>query len=295
MGQILAASEFLQAFGPIPRVLSRTVRAIRNAEALFSHGGAVDLHEVLAGVTELVFRAPTNEAVLVAAVEEMHPMHLDDYPEMPAAQLTRFLGPAETMAVLSLSFLTRRLSQVCDPEPWGILTGRMRQQIAIGRILGDRMPRVGGGRGMLLAGLPFVAVGSLLATCPKEFSQYQAAFRSSKRLWDTAREQELFGVSHLEVAAALAREVGLGATFSTTFLPRRSAELGSESESERFRLIQMCELLQIFGDPRYPECACIAERFEPAVIEGLAENIEEVLKNPRVSEWLFASGRDEVE
>lgn len=290
----LPAEEFLMALGPIPRVLSRTVRAIRNAATIFSRGGGLELHEVLATVTHLVLRAPTNAAVIISAVEEMYPIHLDDYPDLPPYQLTRFLGADETIAVLLLSFLRRRLAQVCDPEQWALISGRMRQQIAIGKTVGERIHGVGGGKGMLLAGLPFIAVGTMLATCPNEFSRYRAAFRSSERLWDTRTEEKIFGISHLEIAAPLSRELGLGALFSTTFLGRHFP-VSLEERDDGARVIELCELLQVYGDPAHPACVSVVQTFRPEVSAGLMEKVEEILRNPKVNEWLFASAADDEE
>lgn len=290
----LTPEEYARAIGPIPRVLPRTIRAIRNAATIFNTGTAVELHEVLARVTQLVLRAPTNAAVIIGAVEEMHPVHLDDYPELPPEQLTRFLGPEETTAVLVLSFVSRRLAPVSEPELWDLLKVRLRLLVALGRYVGERVPGVGTGNGMMLAGLPCLALGTMVATTPEAFSAVRHASEQTRALLQCASQQALQGTSPLEIAATLGGQLGLGATFCSAFLPRKSRS-PEAADPRMFHLIELCELL---GDGIGVDDGRVQERIRllgANVGEGLAPFVLEVRKDLAVNEWLFASALDYLE
>jgi hypothetical protein len=261
------------------------IRGIRNAQALFSDGREDELNEVLAAITQLVLRAPTNAAVVVAAVEELHPMHLDDYPDLPPEKLTRFLGADETIAVFALSFLVRRLSKVCPPEPWGELLVSMKQQVAIGRELGAFIPQLGTGQSMMVTGVPFLALGAMLATLPTEFLRFQSAFRSFNDPFDIRAERELFGANHLEVAATLSRTLGLGTVLSMSFLDQHDSPA---------RLLRCAsEALAAHADPAHESCLPLLQTLSITPSDNLKDNIEEILSSPNVSSWLYATAADE--
>ncbi len=132
---------------------------------------------------------------------------------------------------------------------------------------------------MLFVGLPFVAVGVLLAAQPEKFLHYSSAFRASARLFDVQQEQKLFGTTHLEICALLARDLGLGAAFSTGFLERNPEE--GEPSSCPVPMIRFCESLQVFGNPGHPAVLHEARRYGPNVIDGLAPEIEKILKSAK--------------
>jgi hypothetical protein len=287
----LNPEEYVRAIGRIPRVLPRTIRAIRNAATIYNSDKGVELHEVLARVTQLVLRAPTNAAAIVGAVEEMHPIHLDDYPDLAPEELTRFLGPEETTAVLVLSFVSRRLAPVLEPELWEIIKARLRIVVAMGRYVGERVPGVGTGNGMMLAGLPCLAIGTMVATTPEIFSAVRHASDPMRDLLHTAYRYGSTGTSPLEIAATLGGQLGLGATFCNAFLPRKSP-LPEASDPRMFHLIELCELLSDGGSVDEARLQVRIEILGSKVGDGLAEYAREVRENHAVNDWIFASALD---
>lgn len=285
-------NSYLSVFEPLPRVLPHTIRGIRNASALFAERPAVDLPLLLTKVTYLVLRAPTVAASIIGATWEYCTVHLEDNPELSAEKMPRLLGPDMTCAVLALSYVARKLASRCPSDQWESLYLPMRIHVSLGRIAGIILPEVGPGLAMLSAGLRYAAVGAFLAADPLRFEKYPIATRQRDELFRLSTEKELFGVTHLQVAAGLTRLLGFGLDAVQSFFPR-------EEESEGFArsMVQarrLTEVFQLYGNASHEEISKIGVSIPSNDVAKIQRELEMVLSNPDTARWLTANPAEET-
>lgn len=197
--------------GPLPAFVGHAVRGVRNAQQLFAARNPDELARAVYEVCKRLFKAsPTYKAVLYFAAREIYPDKLAAYEHVGVKELIHLFPPEELSAVVVLVYFMRHVGKNATDVDRAAFDSRLRQQMALGRIVGARLDQLGSGNGILIGGIRACALMQLLVQDDKARREYRRRTTASKKLYDLDFERETYGTTHLFLAGAMLQMAGFG-------------------------------------------------------------------------------------
>jgi|GEM_PF-1157399 len=168
-------------------------------------------------------RSPSIMAHVYFFTLTFHPDFVANHSSISARDFIKLYGAAEWAAVLALVFLTRTLKRKCAEQEWQELSKTLQEGVDIGGILGRRVAALGLGSGLLVPGVRYLALSLYEASDREKLKDYRFRLTKEKHGFDLALEQELWGCTHVQIAALLLLLMGFPSWYVRRFETALSA------------------------------------------------------------------------
>jgi hypothetical protein len=126
--------------------------------------------------------------------------------------------PFEHAVLLSYCYLFRALAKKSNKEEWEYVQSPLYESLEIGACIGNSIPQVGFGIGLLARGFRYLAFAPFLMNDHKGFVQYRRHLRSKDLPFDEKRELEIWGCTNIHVAALLMEYMGFNHSVAHQFV-----------------------------------------------------------------------------
>ena len=223
------AGRYAGMVGRMPVFVTSCVRGIRNGQELFAGKNVISLKDLATEVTQkAIGNSPTMHSVLYHAAREYYPNGFQGKSSISPEDMIRLFQADELMAIVTITYLTRRIGPKCDPIEWDMQLKRLRNHITIGRLVGNLLPNFSTGNGMLYAGLTLIGNTLLLQHAPDVFKKIRREATQSKLFFVPERELEQFRTTSYHIAARLAQAAGFGLQMAEGFFPKELSVLSKD-------------------------------------------------------------------
>ncbi|MBX7137297.1 MAG: hypothetical protein K1X83_04865 [Oligoflexia bacterium] len=285
------------ALGTAPGYLTEAVRGIRNAVKLFSGRPGDDLQSAVFGVAARIFKGSASyRGALYLAASEYYPDRLEALPHCSLRELVALFSPEEMNSIIALVYLTKKVSMLCDDSEWKILEPRLRKELALGRLLGQKIGRIGTGAGMLLGASNGLALGLIASFELKPFKEYRRYLGAQNLYSDLDFELEKFGTTHVHIASRIMQNHSFGlevaSGIAAPLLPKLESDHASACWRECSRLLAMISLKQSFDTREEINLELLG--LERGNLDALASDVADIFASAESSSWLLRQ-KDEYE
>ncbi|MCB0338090.1 MAG: hypothetical protein KDD53_00730 [Bdellovibrionales bacterium] len=188
-----------ESFGAVPSMFGVCIRPTFEA---FRKGKNLSPHPA----HFLLKRSPTLRSSLYFAVADMH--EVSTAPTLN--NLLDLCSLDEVAAVVALSFVKSRFRRMCNKEQMEQWLEKLPVELQIGHIVGSTLTKVGGGGGMVIAGMNYLSCLLFLSRDKKGFQSYQHKLKSSNLPYDIKIEHERWQCDHQQIASHLVQLLGFG-------------------------------------------------------------------------------------
>ncbi len=240
-----AASELLKPFGP---VAANFTEAIRTLVSGFERGSTLS-----SGAQNHIIRLLKNNTVKATYfffTKQFRPETLEAKSYVSEKDIFSAYTAIDHAAIISLCYLFKTLSRKIDKEEWEYVQTPLYEALAIGASVGNKIPEVGLGIGLLSSGIRYLALAPLLRENRRAFKEYRQHLKAKDLAFDNEFEERLWQCTSTQVAAIMLERMGFP----------RAAGLQYVAASERDESVQPDP---IFGTP-----IRIADCLTDAYIEG---------------------------
>lgn len=217
---------------------------------------------------------------------EETPFEVDDF-------LQAFNGH-EHAALLAIIFVQRHCAAICDPGLFKEVTNRLERDTTISWLIGNAIPAVGGGAGLLLGSFRILGWLPFLKHDPEGFGKYWEYLAHHSKAIDVEYEFQRWQCNSLQVAVMLGQQLGFGIRHVVPLmkaLTTNSPLLTSEDREREFRVIDvwMDSVTKLRSAPAIP----LPPKYYPnrSDLEFLLERSADVLES-RDCRWLTRSKSD---
>jgi|GEM_PF-5602528 len=212
--------------------------------------------------------------------------------------LAKLLDPLTLAAALSLMYLYKRAKRMCPKDEWAWLAEKWEKGADLGWRVGNALPEIGTGCGMLGEGVLYAALALFLCSRNSPFAQYKRHLIQNKLRFDPAMEHKLFGCTSVQVASLIVTGFGFGSVIAGGFAQGFSAIWGSSSrlaaEAKRFCLLN--QWLHVLRDPAKRASLISLKPGSPEelVFKELTARVEASKEEEFPSPWL-RKGKDDFQ
>ncbi len=213
--------------GPTPSSFSSVIRALlsehqKNASN-YSNATRSSLQRLLKGQS---IQAPVYYAAHVFKTAD-----LSASKSLSALSLANLFKADELAAVLSVTYLSRRIRSIADAEEWQYIVKHLELHANLGAFVGLASTTLGFSRGLLVGALPSIALGVFHKSEDKGFKEYRRLLKSKNISYDPSFELKKWYCSSVQIASCLMQSVGFGVEIAENF-SHVLEEAGHAKESE---------------------------------------------------------------
>ncbi len=208
-------------------------------------------------------------------------------------QLARLYRPSTLAAILSYTYLFKRMKRVVTPEEWQFINDPMQKNLELVGLLGWHMPEVGATAALLGGGMIHVAFSCFSAHDRKGFADYRRMLKMKKQFINPSLEVSHWGCTSVQVATQILLQSGFGVELTHRFIEgfREPEPLpGGERAKGPFVLVR-----------RWLEEICGASTSESGTSNGkiadapdaaaLMEKMKTINKQGSLYNWIDKSGQ----
>lgn len=249
------AKSFVTYLGPYPSSFTSVVRLL----SIDHSQNPVGLSEIGEFLVRRLLKSPSLQSCYFHALKTYRPEILD----LPPGSITpgffaENLSSEEHAVLLTVIFLYKSSRRLCSSDILQRIIPRLYRHADLGFLVGDAMPAIGAGSGMLLGSMRVFSLVPFIINNPTRFVEYWLHLhKQSARYVDPQYEYESWGCNSLQIAALLAQQFGLGVK-RTTDLMYAISTVGVVPESSagvmalRYADIWINSLLRTSGVPDIP-------------------------------------------
>ncbi len=254
------------------------------------------LSDVTAYCLRALLKSRNMRAALYYAVLSYRPEQLLNYKTLPAKAFQEIFSIEELACLIGVLFVFRRIKRGCPSEHFIPFAKTMHTYADIGALVGDAIPRIGLGRGLLLGTMRHLSCAMFLGVDQKNFIKYRRALRIEDRLFDIDAEIALWQCSHAHIGSFIIQLLGLGVSeasaYAQAILPTTMYE--NEMAADMYRaktLLTWVDVFQRTGTA--PNIVHRGEFYPTAVaLSRLNEFVARVRKEGSLSYWLLKNWAD---
>jgi hypothetical protein len=287
--ELKTATAYVSQLGELSGLFTATIRAIRSAPAILKTTDPLRLKKFAVESSQMLIKvSPSLKTVFYHAASELYPGGVEMAMPITANKLLNIFTPNEIAAIIALTYVRKIIGKKCDAELWEGVLQRSLTHIAIAGEVGDELEGVGRGNGMLLGGLRSLAIGLFLRHEQKAFRGLLRQTVSKGKYFDTKTEREIYGCTHLQIAASLSSGLGyglgprLGFGLSDTSIDHETTSAATAHAQEEALHWRNCliisEELHTYGEIR-------TESLKNHISDDLIERIE-TLRTGEGAKWL---------
>lgn len=116
--------------------------------------------------------------------------------------------PFEHAVILAYCYLSRNLSRKTDKDDWSYVENPLYEALSIGAIIGQSIPEIGLGFGLLSRGLRYLAFAPFLRENRRGFKEYRFHLKSKDLPFDLAFEEATWQTNNIQIAAIILEHMG---------------------------------------------------------------------------------------
>lgn len=225
------AKRYANLLGPVPPRLSSGIKQLRQAHIKGTSHEAQENDPELGAISftavKMIDQTPSLKTPLYFAASALFPVEFKKAQDNTSQALLNVLGPGLFSALLSITYLYRRLGKLQKSNHWELLSADILADMEIGFMVGKEIEILGSTEGLLAGGIRYLAIGPLML---KDAEQYHRYKNSRKSQLDREFERERWGCEHSQIAAYLLQMMGI----SNSILEMRDALCGITRMTPQF-------------------------------------------------------------
>jgi two-component system chemotaxis response regulator CheY len=229
--RLAKARMLVKSVGHILSFYSSAIRAINSAASVLKSDKPQDLNNFAhLSVNTPIGVSPTLCNSFKLAAKELYPKEFQALLNSDKIQIKKVIAlfnANEISATLAITYYFKLLAKNIDTEELSRLSPFLSSYIKNGAIIGSQLASsFGRGGGMIACGLRGLGLLTLIKADLKGFKLLRRRIDQSAEIDNFEFELETFGFTHLDVACALAGELGFGAVAREAFitLPQQNAQ-----------------------------------------------------------------------
>jgi hypothetical protein len=214
------ASDLLNPFGPTAANFGEAIRAL----CLAFERGQTSLNH---GVQNHVLRLLKNKTITATYFffsKQFRPSVLEGRSYISERDLFNAYTPFEHASILALCYLFKTLSRKIDKEEWEYVQTPLYEALAIGAGVGQQIPEVGLGIGLLSRGIRYLALAPLVRENKRAFKEYRQHLKTKDLAFDTSFEESMWQCSSIQVASILLERMGFPRGFGLQYVASAARE-----------------------------------------------------------------------
>lgn len=200
-----AAASLVRPLGQMASNFAQCVSALvsLHEQAQAAGAGRSALPSPLLQNLEFLLRNSTLKAAYYFAAKSYRPAVLTSRSPLTSTALIEGFSAFDHATILSLCYLFRTLSQRCDRDEWEHIQPPLYEELTVGGAIGECIPEVGLGCGLLILGMPQLARAVFLMSNRRGFKEYRRYLRGNRLPVDYSFERTVWQCDSVQVAAVL--------------------------------------------------------------------------------------------
>jgi hypothetical protein len=136
----------------------------------------------------------------------------------------------ELSYLIGVLFAFRRIKRGVSAEEFATHMKILHTFADIGALVGDAIPKIGMGRGLLLGSMRHLATAMFLGIDEKNFIKYRRALKLEDKFFDCESELAQWHCHHAHVGSYIIQLLGLGTDEATSFMQAASSETNPNAQ-----------------------------------------------------------------
>ncbi|MFM1848708.1 MAG: hypothetical protein RL417_2182 [Pseudomonadota bacterium] len=284
------ARQFANLLNPIPFTVSS---AIQNLWTNHIDNVALSSNDIW-DESEIAIRQVDRSAKLKTpiyfAAMALHPELFGDTKEDDASKaLLKILGPGMFAVILGLVYLHRRCIKIINHEDWGKLSEELVTNMEIGHLTGTTLTELGPVSGMLIGGIRYAALATLLLWTPQHYVRYR---KTKRRALDLEYERSVWGCDHAQITACLIRALGYRNDVHDMTRAFRGDDMeGAPRDLHTWKIgIEWMETIKWTGKSPGLNNAPLGSTQSSAA--DLVDEVNEIMKDGNSFSWMLKTSKD---
>jgi hypothetical protein len=201
------ATAFAMSLGTLPTSVTSVVRLLLSDYAR----DPSKLSEYGCFFVSRFLKSKTLQAVYYHICRHFKPEALPELNKpLVGGELLRAFSGEEHAYLLAFVFYHRQAKRYCDAALFENATSRLQKGLNLGGVIGQLLPRVGLGTGLLCGGFRYLAFFAFIRHDPDGFLKYTRHLRSKDLSTDWSFEFDRWQCNSLQVAIMMLQRAGLG-------------------------------------------------------------------------------------
>jgi len=219
-----AAEELLRPFGAVAANFSEAIR-------LLVHHYEVGSNRLPLSAENHIIRLLKNHTIKATyyyVTKEYRPEALTPGKLIDAQEFFEAYNPFEHAVLLAFCYLSRNLSRKTDKDDWAYVENPLYEALITGGIIGQGIPEIGLGFGLLCRGLRYLAFAPFLRENRRGFKEYRVHLKTKDLAYDLAYEEQMFQTNNVQIAAIILERMGFHHTLALDFV---AAAMGNKDHT----------------------------------------------------------------
>jgi CheY-like chemotaxis protein len=217
------AKETVQSVGQILQFYSSAIRTIVSAPSILRSDDPLELNKFARTTTFTPINiSPTLCEYFQVAAKELYPREykiLSEHSKPKIREVLSLMKSNEILAVLAVTYYFKLVSKKIDRSELSLISPLISAYLKNGAIIGSQLSdSFGRGGGMIACGLRCLGLITLLTVDLEGFKQLRKRIEKNGTLDNFDFELKTFGLTHLDLASALAGELGFGSVAREAFI-----------------------------------------------------------------------------
>ena len=199
-----AAEELLRPFGAVAANFSEAIRL------LVHHYEAGSNRLPLSAENHIIrlLKNDTIKATYYFLTKQYRPEVLAPGKLIEAKEFFEAYTPFEHAVILAYCYLSRNLGRKTDKDDWAYVENPLYEALTTGGIIGQGVPEIGLGFGLLCRGLRYLAFAPFLRENRRGFKDYRIHLKSKDLAYDIPYEEQTFQTNNIQIAAIILERMG---------------------------------------------------------------------------------------
>lgn len=206
------ARAYANLLGQVPSSFSTGIRALKvdgDKNQPISRGSAFQVGRLV--------QSPSLESALLFATKTYLPEEYDKRPSLTGKDLLSIHSPETLACLISAAYLYRRAKKLANEDEWSHYTKTLFSETDIGGAAGFAIPKIGGGKGILVGCADTIALTCYHLHDKKGFTEYRRTLKQKNVREDRKHEIDRWGCTRYHIGAILLQGMGLGIEFSNSY------------------------------------------------------------------------------
>ena len=284
------ARQFAHLLNPIPFTVSSAIQALwtNHIDNVALSSSAIWDESILA--IRQVDRSAKLKTPIYFAAMALHPEDFAKASDDDASvALLQVLGPGAFAAILGLVYLHRRCIKIVTHDDWAKLSEEYIVNMELGHMTGSTLPELGPVAGMLIGGIRYAALATLLLWTPQHYTRYR---RTKRRALDLEYERSIWGCDHAQITACLIRALGFrNDVHDMTRALRNESMDGAPRDLHSWKIaLEWIETIKWTG--KAPALDNLPSGCTQSNVADLVDDINEVVKEGSSFNWMSSKSKD---
>lgn len=199
-----AADELLRPFGVVAANFSEAIRLLVH----YHESGSNKLPLAAENHILRLLKNNTIKATYYYLTKQFRPEILQAGKLVDAREFYAAYNSFEHAVILAYCYLSRHLSRKTDKDDWAYVENPLYEALQTGGFIGQGVPGVGLGFGLLSRGLRYLAFAPFLRENRRGFKEYRLYLKTKDLPYDLAFEEKTWQTTNIQIAAIILERVG---------------------------------------------------------------------------------------